>query len=119
ALETPNLVWYLVEPGSSLSHEQPVIDFLTETQHPVFLMINQVDRYSQKAVQRIRSEIREALEKNQVKVIEELAISAKTGQGIPELLEKTWSFLPEGPIYYPDPDILTDRPVRYLAAELI
>jgi GTP-binding protein Era len=45
-------------------------------------------------------------------------VSARTGEGIPELLEAIVCRLPESPPLYPEDD-LTDRPLRWLAAELV
>jgi len=45
-------------------------------------------------------------------------VSAKTGAGLPELVDALVARLPEGPPHYPD-DYLTDRPQRWLAAEQI
>jgi GTP-binding protein Era len=45
-------------------------------------------------------------------------VSAREGSGVPELLTATRERLPEGPALFP-PDELTDRPVRFLAAELL
>ncbi len=47
-----------------------------------------------------------------------LRISAHTGEGVEELLERVVELLPEGPPYYAGEEI-TDRPVRFLAAELV
>jgi GTP-binding protein Era len=47
-----------------------------------------------------------------------LRISARTGEGVEPLLEKLTALLPEAPPYYP-PDQLTDRPLRFLAAEAV
>jgi GTP-binding protein Era len=47
-----------------------------------------------------------------------LEVAAKTGEGVPELLEAIVARLPEGPALYPE-DYLTDRPLRWLAAEQI
>lgn len=47
-----------------------------------------------------------------------LRVSARTGEGIDELLAEIESRLPEGPPHFP-PDQLTDRPLRFLAAELV
>jgi len=47
-----------------------------------------------------------------------LRISARTGEGCDELLERVVACLPEGPPFYPE-DQLTDRPLRFLAAELV
>lgn len=47
-----------------------------------------------------------------------LRISARTGEGMPELLAWVVAYLPEGPSFYPEDD-LTDRPLRFLVAELV
>lgn len=45
-------------------------------------------------------------------------VSAKTGQGVDELLEHLVGRLPEGPQYYPD-DMVTDQPDAFWVAELV
>ena len=45
-------------------------------------------------------------------------ISAKTGAGVPELLDAILARLPEGPAYYPD-DMVTDVPEAFWVAELV
>ncbi len=47
-----------------------------------------------------------------------LRLSARTGEGVPELLDEIVPRLPESPRLYPE-DELSDRPVRFLAAELV
>lgn len=47
-----------------------------------------------------------------------IPVSAKTGEGLPELLEEIVARLPEGPRYFP-PDLYTDQPERFLASEII
>src|SRR3954464_2061734 len=50
--------------------------------------------------------------------VETVFISALTGDGIPELLAKIASRLPESPFLYPDDEIST-LPVRFFVAELV
>lgn len=45
-------------------------------------------------------------------------ISARTGEGVEALVESLVALLPEAPALYPD-DQLSDRPLRFLAAELV
>ena len=45
-------------------------------------------------------------------------VSAKTGDGVPDLVEHLVSRLPEGPQYYPD-DMVTDVPEAFWVAELV
>lgn len=47
-----------------------------------------------------------------------LRTSARTGAGLEELVERVIALLPEAPAFYPD-DELTDRPLRFLAAEAV
>ena len=47
-----------------------------------------------------------------------LRVSARTGEGVPALLDAIAARLPESPPLYP-PDQLSDRPLRFLAAELV
>ncbi len=48
----------------------------------------------------------------------ERRISAQTGEGCGELLDDVLARLPEGPPYFPQ-DELTDKPLRFLVAELV
>jgi GTPase len=45
-------------------------------------------------------------------------VSARTGDGVPDLVEHLVSRLPEGPRYYPD-DMVTDVPEAFQVAELV
>ncbi len=45
-------------------------------------------------------------------------ISAQTGEGVSALVDAVAALLPEAPPYYPDGE-LTDRPMRFLVAELV
>jgi GTP-binding protein Era len=47
-----------------------------------------------------------------------LEVSAETGLGLERLVERVLALLPESPALYPE-DYLTDRPLRFLAAERI
>jgi GTP-binding protein Era len=46
-------------------------------------------------------------------------VSARTGEGIDALLAAVVAELPVAPRYYDDPDHITDRPLRWLAAEAV
>ncbi|MBL7762171.1 MAG: GTPase Era [Chitinophagaceae bacterium] len=49
---------------------------------------------------------------------EVIAVSAKTGNNIPELLELILKYLPEGEPFY-DSDDMTDLPTRFFAGEIV
>ena len=45
-------------------------------------------------------------------------VSAKTGEGIPELIAHLTALMPEGPLYFPD-DTVSDQPEEIWVAELV
>src|SRR5437867_2481053 len=47
-----------------------------------------------------------------------MPISAKTGDGVARLVDLAHARMLEGPVYFPE-DVMTDQPMRVLAAELI
>jgi GTP-binding protein Era len=47
-----------------------------------------------------------------------IEISTVTGEGLEELKQSIWDFLPEGPLYFPE-DAPTNLSMRFLTAELI
>jgi GTP-binding protein Era len=54
----------------------------------------------------------------QLDLSEYFPVSARTGKGVPELVEHLVGLLPEGPQYYPD-DMVTDVPEAFWVAELV
>lgn len=119
-LEGPDAVWYLIDPNSAPGHERVVIEILERalagTPTPVFLVLNKVDQGRQDFV---TGPVTEALTAAGVNLRGLFRISARKGSGIPDLLTETYKVLPEGAKLYPDSDALTDRSLRYLAAEKV
>lgn len=81
---------------------------------PVLLAVNKVDAVADKAkLIKLVEQASACREFDEV-----VPISARTGRQVPLLLDLCAARLPEGPAMY-DPDSLTDRSERFLAAELI
>jgi GTP-binding protein Era len=80
---------------------------------PVFLILNKTDLLGSDLVE---SAIASAAE--DARFSEVHAVSATTGAGVETLLDAVLKRLPESPFYF-DPDELTDRPLRFLVAELV
>lgn len=76
--------------------------------------INKIDKVSAER----RAELREKLLFLGVKEEKIIEISALNGDGVEKLEKMLVDSLEEGPQYYP-PDMVTDRPERFIAAELI
>lgn len=74
---------------------------------PVLTVLNKTDQLSAEARAALAARISGALQ-----------ISALTGQGVGELLERITQALPESPFLYPDDDIGV-QPLRFFASELI
>lgn len=80
----------------------------------VFLVVNKVDLHQHKGVLLPWMEAYSAL----LPEAEVFPVSALKGDGVQELRRLTLQRLPEHPAYYP-PDVYTDQPERFLAAEIV
>lgn len=119
ALEDPSAIWYIVDPDSKIGPEQVVIELLAKSapQKPVFLIINKSDL--KRDTQELENKIIDAFNVHGVKLKDVFRISAKRGEQVKELLKATWQTLSEGPLYYPDEEQISDRPVRFFVSEKI
>lgn len=93
--------------------ERYIIEHLKEASAPVFLLVNKIDLVEKNAVHTFIADFN-----NSMNFAEVIPISATKGTNIPLLLEKTFSYLPKGPLYYPAEDY-TDQPIAFIVAELI
>ncbi|MCD7768635.1 MAG: GTPase Era [Oscillospiraceae bacterium] len=105
----------LVEPAASIGpQERGLMERLKETGAPVVLAINKADTVQDK--------------KNLLPVISLYSqtfdfdaivpISAKTGEGVDELLQELDKFALEGPPLFPD-DVISDQPEKQICAEIV
>jgi len=80
---------------------------------PRLLAVNKVDRMGEaEGRRRLVALMGEGLYK------EGFLISAATGKGVRDFLDRLFSLLPAGPAYYPEED-LTDLPMRFIAKEIV
>lgn len=80
---------------------------------PTFLLINKVDLVNKSRLLPLIESYRTMLDWSEV-----VPLSAKVGLNVDRLLELTMQVLPEGDALYGE-DMLTDQPMRTLAAEII
>lgn len=114
SLEDVDIILWLVEPTTFIGKgEQYIIEKLSRTETPVFLLINKTDKASEE-------EILKAIVayKDVCSFAEIIPVSARTGKGCDDLIQTIFSYLPEGPMYY-DEETVTDQPERQIVAELI
>jgi GTPase len=106
-----DLVLFLVDAKRGMSDE--VREITRRISGRAWLVLNKVDLVAREALLPLTAALN-AL----VPFEETFMVSAQTGDGLDELLNRVAAALPEGPHLYPDDD-LTDLPDRLLAAELV
>jgi len=104
----------LVEPIDNIgAPEEELIRWIKELKIPAVLIINKIDTVKKAALLPIIQLYSAAHDFAAV-----LPISAKTGEGVSELLPLLEKFLPEGPQLFPEGTV-TDQPERQVCAEII
>jgi GTP-binding protein Era len=76
------------------------------------LVVNKIDAVKPEQV------LRQLAAAAELELSEYFPVSAKTGEGVGELVEHLVSRMPEGPQYFP-PDMVTDVPEAFWVAELV
>ncbi len=114
ALKGVDVVTLVVDVKEGLTEEDDlVIEHLQGVKVPIVCALNKIDLTTREQAERIREQIEIAL-----RLEGAVATSAVTGEGLGELVDLLISLLPEGPPYYP-PEMITDQPEHFLAAEII
>lgn len=113
-MQEVDLIFFLVEvnepPGPG---DQYISETLAQVSSPKFLILNKIDLVKQGRLEEIRK-----LYQNLCPFKGIFAISALNQVALDPLLDAIIEYLPEGPQYYP-PDMVTDQPERFIAAEII
>lgn len=104
----------LVDARAGLREEaRAVIEALAGQKRRVWLVLNKTDLVTPDVLLPLTREITDMIAVEHV-----FMLSAQTGDGVEDLLERLAEAMPEGPFLYPEDD-LTDLPDRLLAAELV
>ena len=107
-------VLFLVEPLPEAGPgEVALIDRFRESGVPVVLVINKIDTVEVPQLLKVIAAYSALYDFEAV-----IPVSAKTGDGLPELLAEMDKLAVEGPHLFPD-DEITDQPERQICAELI
>jgi GTPase len=114
ALDSRDLILLIVDATVKFGHsDQQVLDMVTKTGGPVFLLLNKIDKLRKDALLPL---IEQYSKLHDFQAI--IPISAVKEEGLDVLIDKIIRVLPEGPRYFPK-DQLTDQPERFLASEII
>lgn len=76
------------------------------------IVVNKVDAASKQAV------LKQLIRASGLEAAAYFPVSAKTGEGVPQLLEHLAALMPEGPVYFPDGEV-SDIPEEEWVAELV
>lgn len=107
-------VCLLVEPIAHIGPpEEELIGHIKALGAPAALVINKIDTVEKEDLLAVMDVYGQAHEWDAV-----VPISARTGDGVDELLEVLSRWLPEGPQLFPD-DMVTDQPERQIMAEIV
>ena len=104
----------MAEPVASIGpQEEALLARLRETQCPAILAINKIDSVEKGRLLEVIALYSAAYDFDAV-----IPISAKTGEGLDELLSELDKYAVESPHFFPD-DMITDQPERQICAELV
>ena len=107
-------VLFLMEPLPEAGPgEAALIERFKESDVPVILVINKIDTVEVSQLLKVIAAYSALYEFEAV-----VPVSAKTGDGLPALLEEMDKLAVEGPLLFPE-DEITDQPERQICAELI
>lgn len=109
-----DVVIFMIEAMRWYEDDQWILNKLADVKAPVMLLINKVDRIKEKA--RLMPFIAEVSQKYPFAQV--IPLAALTGDNASSVNEAVAQYLPESVHLFPD-DQVTDRPERFLAAEII
>ena len=109
-----DLVLLLVEPVAEIGpQEQALMECISAAGAPAVLVINKIDTVDKTRLLAVMSAYSAVFGFDAI-----IPISAKTGEGVDELMDEMEKFAVEGPHLFPD-DMITDQPERQICAELV
>ena len=112
AMDGMDGVLVLVDATQVGDHDRAIVADMAQKKVPKILALNKIDLLPREKLLGLMASFAE----NGYDAI--IPISAKTGDGLPELTKALVASLPEGPKYFPD-DMMTDQPERLICAEMI
>ena len=109
-----DLVLLLVEPVPEIGpQEEALMERITSAGAPAVLVINKIDTVDKTKLLAVMAAYSAACDFEAI-----IPISAKTGEGVNELMDEMEKYAVEGPHLFPD-DMITDQPERQICAELV
>ena len=115
SLDGMDVILYFVDARFPISDtDANILNNLKKEKTPVILVLNKIDLVTDEEKLKVNIETY----KQNFNFIGGITISAEFGYSVENLLNMIISYLPNGPMYYPEDQIL-DQPERFVVAELI
>ncbi len=109
-----DLVLWLVEPTAFIGKgERHIAEALQRSKAPVILVMNKIDTVKKAELLEYINAYKDVLDFAEI-----IPVSARSGDGVDDLIGTMFQYMEEGPQYY-DEDTVTDQPERQIVAELI
>lgn len=113
SLEGVDLFYWMVLPGAIHPEDEKILEFIKPLNLPVFLLVNQIDRFPKPEILPVLDHYQKVLDFREM-----IPISAKEGDQVELLIQKTFDNLPEGEPLFPE-DQISDQNERFLVAEIL
>ncbi len=114
ALKDVDVILWLVEPDENPgAGDRRIAEALSKADVKVVLVINKIDTIKKDDLLVVIDHYRSLMEFADI-----VPVCARDGDGVSELLDVIFSYLPKGPWFFDD-DTITDQPQRALVAEFI
>ena len=113
AFQDADVFLYMVEIGEKSLKDNSFFERLKNTDIPILLLINKIDKSNQEGVEKAMSHWKSQLPKAKI-----IPISAIEGFGVDKIMSEITAMLPNGTPYFPT-DALTDKPERFFVSEII
>ena len=113
AFQDADVFLYIVEIGEKSLKDSSFFERLKNTDIPVLLLINKIDKSNQEGVEKATIRWKSQLPKAKI-----IPISAIEGFGVDKIMSEITAMLPFGTPYFPS-DALTDKPERFFVSEII
>ena len=109
-----DVILWMIEPDQFVGTKDSMIaSKLIDITVPVILVINKIDRIKKEQILPVIEAYKDLFPFKAI-----IPISAKTGEGVTELIDELFDALPYGEMFFPD-DEITDQPIRQIVAEMI
>lgn len=114
ALKDVDLILFMVEPDEQFGPgDKYIAEILKDIEIPCVLLLNKIDSVPKDRIFLVLNRWAELYDFD-----EYIPISATSGENVDRLMDLIFSYLEEGPMYYPE-DMITDRPEEFVVTEMI